>query len=116
MEWSEDKVLCFIEAVREKGMIWDPNNILKKKKYKRADAFRELMLVFPPATAEELSSKWKNLCQAYRNIRQKVVNSIKSGAGREDVYTPSWFAYNTMDAFINDTYTPLSSTDAVSTL
>lgn len=115
MEWNDSNVLSFIEAIREKPIIWDPQNTSKKNKAKRGDAFRELAEAFPLATTEELIQKWKNLTQTYRNLRRKVLASKKSGSGIRDIYKPTWFASATMDTFISDTYTPQHSGDAVST-
>lgn len=116
MEWTDEKVLSLIESMREKPVVWDPTNIFKKNKAKRGDAFRELAADFPPASAEDIQVKWKNLTQTYRNARRKLLNSKRSGTGRQDICTPTWFAYATMDVFMNDTYMPQNPTDAVSRL
>lgn len=39
----------------------------------------------------------------YRALRRKVAESKTSGCGTEEIYKPSWFAYPTMDAFLNKT-------------
>nr|CAI5832320.1 unnamed protein product [Callosobruchus analis] len=40
----------------------------------------------------------------FRQLLNKVKSSLKSGAGRNDIFKPSWFAYETMANFLLPVY------------
>ena len=116
MEWGESDSLKFIEEVRDRRCLRDPTDPGKKNKNKRNDAWKEIGEIFPSHVKEtkELQNKWLNLCQSYRAYKRQVEKSKKSGAGRNEIYTPTWFAYALMDSFMKDVYKPHGASDVVS--
>ncbi|KAH9628618.1 hypothetical protein HF086_007823 [Spodoptera exigua] len=48
---------------------------------------------------EELKKKKDSLMSSYRSYKGKVKKSIQSGAGADDIYQPTWFAFEAMNAF-----------------
>lgn len=71
-------MLSFIEAVREKPVLWDPKDAFKKNKAKRGDAFS-------PATEEDLAAKWKNLKQTYRNAKKENYRTPRSQGPEKEI-------------------------------
>ncbi|KAK9873273.1 hypothetical protein WA026_021762 [Henosepilachna vigintioctopunctata] len=43
-----------------------------------------------------------------------VRDSCTSGAGEDEVYKPIWFAYDALDAFLNDGLTPRATINTTS--
>lgn len=52
----------------------------------------------------ELKKKKDNLLATFRINFKKRYASIRSGAGTEDVYQPTWMFYDVMAAFLTDVY------------
>ncbi|CAG9782316.1 unnamed protein product [Diatraea saccharalis] len=55
-------------------------------------------------TIEEMKKKKESLMGYYRTHLNKIKKSLKSGAGKDDVYTTNWFAFETMDNFLRGVY------------
>ena len=115
MEWTEERILDFINDVCQRSCLWDPGSADRKNKRKVRDMWKELSVIYSSAPVDDLKDKWRNLCQSYRNYRRKVQSKKRSGSGTSELYTPKWFAYHAMDVFMNDTYHPINTTDAVNT-
>lgn len=111
VEWTEDKCLKLIQEVREKRVLWDPKDPKKKKKNAKKDALASVAAVLQ-MPADEIQVKWKNLAQSYRVYRRKC-RKTTTGMGRHELYKPTWFAYDTMNDFMNDVYTPQATIDTM---
>lgn len=116
MEWSEDVTFDLIREVRERPVIWDPRNVLKKKKARKDDAYKEiaaLPMFINRVPYEELKKKFNSLIQSYRSYRRKSQKK-RSGSGSSDIYKPTWVFFKEMDAFLKDAYEPKGASDTVS--
>lgn len=114
MEWSGEKVIELIEEVKGRPCLWNPSDPDRKNRRKQEHTWMEIgngMYL----TASELKTKWKNVVQSYRGYRRRIIKRKNSVVGKTDLYIPSWFAYDILDSFLHDTYTPASTVDAVST-
>ena len=105
MEWSNEKVITFLEILQTEPCLWD----LKLKSFKnrgtQSDAWRRIMELLPFQTSiEEIKKKKESLMGYYRSHLNKMKKSLKSGAGKDDVYTTNWFAFETMDSFLRGVY------------
>ncbi|VVC94911.1 unnamed protein product [Leptidea sinapis] len=56
-------------------------------------------------SVKELKTKKEILMATFRRHLKKKKDSIRSGAGSDDVYTPVWFAYDLMESFLRPVYT-----------
>ncbi|KAL4104342.1 hypothetical protein QTP88_019643 [Uroleucon formosanum] len=81
-----------------------------KNKNTLQDAWTEVaneLSVTMPVVA--LKKKKESLMSTYRTLRKKIVDSETTGSGSQDVYYPSWFAYNAIDRFIRVQNTKIPS-------
>lgn len=111
-EWNDELVLTFIEEFKKYQCLWNPKDIDRKSKNKKNDAYHDLSLHFKKPK-EEIKKKINNLIQSYRGYRRKIKTTKVSGAGRKDVFKPSWFAFDAINTFMQDVYTPHGTTDTM---
>lgn len=105
MEWSNEKVIAFLELLQTEPCLWDPKLKSYKNRGSQSDAWRRLMELVPfETTIEEMKKKKESLMGYYRTHLNKIKKSLKSGAGKDDVYTTNWFAFETMDNFLRGVY------------
>ncbi|XP_035430334.1 uncharacterized protein LOC118262826 isoform X1 [Spodoptera frugiperda] len=105
MEWNNESVLEFIELMQAEPDIWDPKRNGHKNRNNINDAWNRIRQEFSvPCTVDELKRKRNTLLTQYRDCLKKINDSIKSGCSAEDVYKPSWFAFEALDNFMGDIY------------
>lgn len=105
MEWSNEKVLEFIQFYETESIIWNPSNPDHKKKHMVHDAWIRIKNMLSwPTTVEEMKKKKDSLMAYYRAHLNKIKKSIKSGAGADDVYQTNWFAFSAMNSFLQNIY------------
>lgn len=77
-------------------------NTIKIKK-KVADAWARIAdsMNMP---VDQLKKKKEGLMATFRNQLRKKQESMRSGAGVEDIYEPIWFAYEAMEKFLLPLY------------
>lgn len=105
--WSNEMVLEFLELYEAQRLIWDPSQPLHKNRNDIHDAWRAIQqqLKFK-GSISDLKKKKDSLMASFRACHNKVLKSIKSGTGTEDVYKPNWFAYDRMASFLRNTNSP----------
>lgn len=103
-EWSNDKIIKFLELYAIERVIWDPSNKSHKLKHKVHDAWNRISNNLDNTPIEDLKSKNKSLMATFRPLLKKKQNSIRSGAGADDVYLPVWFAFEIMESFLGSIY------------
>nr|CAH7752474.1 unnamed protein product [Callosobruchus chinensis] len=57
-------------------------------------------------TVTELKKKKDSLMASFRACLNKAKQSLKSGAGTDEIYKPPWFAYEKMATFLRDKNLP----------
>lgn len=106
MEWTNQRVLEFLELLKEERTIWDPNDRHHHTKRKVEEAWHRLRNKLGndiPLT--ELKAKKRSLMATFRPLLKKKIISVMSGAvNDEDVYQPTWFAYDIMESFMGFLY------------
>lgn len=105
MEWTNERILEFIVNLEAEPIIWDPKETLHKKKDAIHDAWIRLKsnLSFE-MSVQELKKKKESLMAYYRIHINKIKKSMKSGAGSDEVYKTSWFAFDALDGFLRPVY------------
>ncbi|CAH2009322.1 unnamed protein product [Acanthoscelides obtectus] len=102
--WSNEESLSFLEYYQTETCIWNPKDVNHKDKKKVADAWSRLaQLMGKPV--KELKSKKEILMTTFRKHLKKKQDFTLSGAGGEDIYKPTWFAYEMMESFLLPVYT-----------
>lgn len=109
MEWSNERVLTFIELYRDRPILWNCRLQIYKDRNKRHDALKEIA-VFLGTTKDEVERKLKNLLSHFAREIKKEKEAVKSGSGSEEVYKSKWFAYQSME-FLKDRNKPRGMTD-----
>ena len=105
MKWDGEDIIKVLEINRGYDVLWDPSNPLYMKKNAREYQFSKLMEELRQSNvdfddAETLHKKLKSFKDVYRSERNKVIKSMKSGAGTDDIYKPKLAWYDKADAFL----------------
>lgn len=113
MEWSNEKVLEFIELFEMEPCLWNLKLKAHKSRIAAKDAWRRVLENLSyTISLDELKKKKESLMGYYRIHLNKYKNSLK--AGNSDVYRTSWFAFDALDGFLRPLYEPNSSLVEVS--
>ncbi|XKL64919.1 hypothetical protein PGB90_005005 [Kerria lacca] len=94
VNWSQEHILHFIDAYKQKDILWNPKNRFYYNKIKKTAAWAELAAEIGHPV-EECKKKMEYLLA---NLRREKMKAKKC---RDEVYRSSWFAYKSM-AFILD--------------
>jgi hypothetical protein len=101
MSWSNALILEFLSIYEGYPIIWDPKHVGHKNRNEVADAWEEIhKKMSTPVSVTDLKKKRDALMATYRSIKHKILASKKSGAGADEVYRPSWFAFAQLDGFL----------------
>ncbi|XP_050676913.1 uncharacterized protein LOC126973619 [Leptidea sinapis] len=103
-DWSATTILTFLEAYQNEPCLWNPKDADHKHRQKVNDAWTRLSIIMNKRV-KELKTKKEILMATFRRHLKKTKDSIRSGAGSDDVYTPVWFAYDLMESFLGPVYT-----------
>lgn len=80
---------------------WNPQHADHRDRVEIQEAWINIQNKLSIQTSvSDLKRKRESLMSTYRLLRKKVLNSENSGADIDDIYTPSWFAFKTMHAFL----------------
>jgi hypothetical protein len=92
--WTEEKTLSLIEEIR-KSNIWNT----KSKEYKAAKVRNGIFEAIGNSfncTKKEIEDKWHNKKSQFGRELSKINTSMKAGCGTADVYTPTWYAFDSL--------------------
>ncbi|XP_044751072.1 uncharacterized protein LOC123311270 isoform X2 [Coccinella septempunctata] len=103
-EWSNEKVLKYLELYEAERILWDPMNKNHKIKHKIHAAWKRISENLGNIPIGELKSKKKSLMATFRPLLKKKMASMESGADAEDVLQPVWFAFEAMERFLGTVY------------
>lgn len=107
-KWTVDNTCLLIEMYRETPLLWDPNNIDYKNRYKKADALKEFGRTLN-VSAEEIERKIRNINSQYQREKRNYQQYKKSGAGQK--FVSKWFGYALMN-FLKDKNKPRETQEA----
>jgi hypothetical protein len=107
MDWSNEVTLEFLRLYELEPVIWNPKERLHKNRNAVADAWKRIEASLSiKCSVQELKKKKESLMATFRPLLNKVKASMKTGKGADEVYRPSWFAFETMAKFLNGIYQP----------
>ncbi|XP_038207376.1 uncharacterized protein LOC119829074 [Zerene cesonia] len=105
MDWNNTKVIEFIELLQNEPTIWDPHEKSRKNRTAVNDAWERIKNSFSlQCSIDELKKKRNSLMAAYRDHLKKLKDSYATCTSTEDVYQPTWFAFEAMHSFLWTVY------------
>nr|CAH7752966.1 unnamed protein product [Callosobruchus chinensis] len=103
MEWSNETFFEFLERYENEPVIWNASLPTHKNRNDIYDAWKRIEVKMGNKyTVTELKKKKDSLMASFRACLNKVKQSLKSGAGTDEIYKPPWFAYEKMATFLRD--------------
>lgn len=103
MDWDSETVLDFLERYENEPIIWNASVPNHKNRNDVYDAWKRIELKMGQKySVTELKKKKDSLMASFRACLNKVRQSLKNGAGTEEVYKPQWFAFEKMAGFLRD--------------
>lgn len=99
MNWSNEKVLKYISAYRDKEVLWNPTHKNYYNRNSKQEAWDELSVEMK-CTVQELKKKMDYLLAALRREKAKIKKSNKTGLGAE-VYQSTWYPFKYMQFLLN---------------
>ena len=100
MEWTDIKILTFIEEYRKRPVLWDSTNHLSKHKSRKDQAWTEILQVMQlDCSILELKRKMTCLLASFRRERQK----LRKKELENEPFESTWFAFKSF-TFLIDKY------------
>lgn len=89
--WTNSQISLLLETIQEHKCLCEVKNKDYHNKIKRNAAFEELAIILSSirenTTPADCVKKWNGLRNTYATERRKYIESLKSGAGEENVST-----------------------------
>ncbi|CAG4997056.1 unnamed protein product [Parnassius apollo] len=104
VEGSNETILTFLEYYQEEEILWNPEDKFCKDKKKIHDAWTKIDRILN-VSIKDLKTKKETLMGTFRRHLKKKQDSMRSGAGSDEIYEPIWFAYRIMESFLLPVYT-----------
>jgi Alcohol dehydrogenase transcription factor Myb/SANT-like. len=110
MDWSNEATLEFLRLYELEPVIWNPKEPLHKNRTAVADAWKRIEAsISMKCSVQELKKKKESLMASFRPLLSRVKASMKTRKGADEVYRPTWFAFETMAKFLGGVYQPRST-------
>ena len=110
MDWSNELTLEFLRLYELEPVIWNPKEPLHKNRTAVDDAWKRIEASLNiKCSVQELKKKKESLMASFRPLLNKVKASMKTSKGADEVYRPSWFAFEAMAKFLDGVYQPRST-------
>lgn len=110
VEIGDGVLQSFIATYEELPLLWNPTDPNYKNKMKRNAALGKLLSIYekckPGATICDVRRKINTLRCNYRKELKKIEDSKRSGAGADDIYSPSSWVFYALK-FINNFEQPV---------
>lgn len=104
LDWSNEKIIKFLELYESETCLWNPTHKDHKLRHKCHDAWTRISSSMDNIPVEILKAKKKSLMATFRPLLKKKKDSMRSGAGVEDVFQPIWFGFELMESFLGSLY------------
>uniref|UniRef100_A0A182K7V7 MADF domain-containing protein n=1 Tax=Anopheles christyi TaxID=43041 RepID=A0A182K7V7_9DIPT len=98
--FSSEKTLELIAVVERHPLLWDKTHLEYKNAKVTENAWR-LVATTMKLDVELCKEKWTVLRAQFRKARRRIVLSSQQETGTNDIYQPSWYAYEAM-SFLNE--------------
>ncbi|XP_059050752.1 uncharacterized protein LOC131845679 [Achroia grisella] len=95
MNWTNEKVLKYIEAYKDKDVLWNPAHKNYYNKNLKQEAWDELSVEMN-CSVHELKKKMDYLLAALRREKAKIKKSNVPGVGPAEVYQSTWYPFKYM--------------------
>lgn len=97
---NSDVLQSFIEIYEGLPLLWNTSDPDYKNKIKRNAALTKLLSIYekikPGATISDVRRKINTLRSNYRKELKRIEDSKRSGAGSEDVYSPTSWVFHAL--------------------
>jgi hypothetical protein len=103
-DWSNQLVLEFLELYQAEPAIYGPKHPAHKNKMKVSDAWMRIRHALSVDVSVSEIKKRDSLMASFRHHLRRKKRSIKSGASSDEVYKPTWYAYEVMEGFLGSLY------------
>ena len=92
-KWMDDNTQLVLDLLRNQECLWNVKSENYRNRNIRDKALEEMVkqLNIPDLTQEEVKLKIKSIRTRYSSELTKVLKSLKSGAGRDNIYVPKLF-------------------------
>ncbi|VEN45120.1 unnamed protein product [Callosobruchus maculatus] len=105
MSWSNEQTSLLIELYETYKCLYAIKHPDYHNKHKRSAAIKAIVEALkvgrPTATEQDVQKKFLGLRTTYAHERRKVLDSLRSGMGEDEVYRPTLWYYDKM-SFLND--------------
>lgn len=101
-------IICFYFTMKLISCVWFVSTLGSKRERALGQVVEELNL--DGVTIDDLKAKIKTIRTRYASELSKVQNSLKCGAGTDDIYIPKLFWYKQADTFLRSVCVPRRST------
>nr|XP_022904816.1 uncharacterized protein LOC111416925 [Onthophagus taurus]XP_022910276.1 uncharacterized protein LOC111421364 [Onthophagus taurus] len=109
---QEDVMRDFISVYQKNSCLWKVKSAEYMDRNKKDEGYQLLVEVFkqinPAANIDLVKKKINSMRSCFRKEYKKVIESKKSGAGSEDIYTPSLWYFDLL-MFLKDHEVPRNS-------
>ncbi|CAL1672229.1 unnamed protein product [Lasius platythorax] len=109
---SKENLNAIIELYRSKPCLWKIKSTEYLNRIEKEKAWDELLKKFKEfdreATKNSIMKKMNSLKNCWRKENKKVRNSVKSGAGEDEIYQPKLWYFDLLH-FLDDQETPRES-------
>lgn len=94
-KWDSETTVKFVQEYKLHECLWNFKSPKYKSKQLRETAYKNIVNIMnlPGFGVPEVKTKIKNLRSTYCQEKKKILNSKRSGAGNEAIYSPNikWF-------------------------
>lgn len=111
MEWTKDNTFKLIDELCQRRCLWDITCPNYKNRLVKRDNMHELACLFG-VSDREVENKLHNIRSQFLREYNKSMLSKRTGSGREDLYIPKWYAYESL-LFLKDVNKPHSSRSTI---
>lgn len=112
MDWSNEVTLIFLKLYEKEPAIWNPRDPQNKNRKVVNDAWLRIQSSLgTECSITDLKKKKESLMATFRPLLNKLKASKKASNSTDEVYTPTWFAFDTMAKFLQGIYQPRSITN-----
>lgn len=103
--WRDQHITKFLKLYEEHECLWNIHCIsVYKNKRKRAASYETICaeMGIPELTVHDVKAKIKSIRTSYKFELNKIMHSVQSGAGIEDLYVTKLFWFPQADNFLRD--------------
>uniref|UniRef100_A0A0A9Z7N9 Monopolar spindle protein 2 n=1 Tax=Lygus hesperus TaxID=30085 RepID=A0A0A9Z7N9_LYGHE len=100
MSWDNDRVIALIKEVEKRPVLWKKDDKMYQNLFAKEDAWREIGEVLEDDVGV-LKKKMNSIRGSRRREKHRVTTSMRAGKGRNEIYVPKWFAWDSLK-FLDD--------------